>query len=128
MTKQKNNIKGNKSKTVVGNKIGSHKCVEYWLVRGFTEEESREFIRHLNIPAVTTWGAKDLFIENDKLNTFCKNSHLLLGYHQLKDLQFRKKLLSLLPKSNKKLNSSNLKFGLYTSFYKAEKFIDYILI
>ncbi len=32
------------------------------------EEEAREFIRHLNIPAVTTWGAKDLFIENDKLN------------------------------------------------------------
>ena len=47
-TKQKNNIKGNKSKTVVGNKIGSHKCVEYWLVRGFTEEESRELITSID--------------------------------------------------------------------------------
>ncbi len=32
------------------------------------EEEAREFVCRLNIPAVTTWGAKDLFIETDKLN------------------------------------------------------------
>lgn len=68
----------------------------------------------------------DTLFEDGKLNTYCKNSNLLLGYHQLKNLEFRKKLLSLLPKSNKKSKSSNLKFGLYTSFYKAERFIDYI--
>ena len=68
----------------------------------------------------------ETFLEQDRLNAYCKNSNLLIGYHQLKNLQFRKELLSLLPKASKKTNSTNLKFGLYTSFYKAEKFIDYI--
>ena len=68
----------------------------------------------------------ETFLEQDRLNTYCKNSNLLIGYHQLKNLQFRKELLSLLPKVSKKISSANLKFGLYTSFYKAEKFIDFI--
>jgi len=68
----------------------------------------------------------EAFLEKDRINTYCKNSNLLIGYHQLKNLQFRKELLSLLPKVSKRISSTNLKFGLYTSFYKAEKFIDYI--
>lgn len=68
----------------------------------------------------------DTFLEENRINTFCKNSSFLIGYHQLKNLEFRREVLSSLPKSSKKINFNNLKFGLYTSFYKAERFIDYI--
>ena len=40
-------------------------------------------------------------------------------YHQLKDLEFRKDVL-------KTLTTKKLKFGIYTSFYNAEKYIDRI--
>lgn len=64
-------------------------------------------------------------LEENRKNTYCENSKNLIGYHQLKDLSLRKKILSILPYAEKN-NINNLKFGLYTSFYKAERFIDYI--
>ena len=42
----------------------------------------------------------ETFLEQDRLNAYCKNSNLLIGYHQLKNLQFRKELLSLLLKAS----------------------------
>jgi hypothetical protein len=49
----------------------------------------------------------DTILEENRINTFCKNSNILAGYHQLKNLQFRKELLPLLP-----MKTKNIKFTL----------------
>lgn len=73
-----------------------------------------------SIVDIETKNITDTIFEQEIPSSYCRSSGMVVGYHQLKDLNFRNEILSALEKYN------CLKFGIYTSFYNAERFIDYI--
>ncbi len=72
------------------------------------------------IVKIENGNVKDTNFEPEISSSYCKSSDIIVAYHQLKDVKYKYDIIDALK------SKDCLKFGIYTSFYNAEKFIDYI--